>query len=224
MSKRRSKPKLKTTSRVVTRRRSSQRSGKKATQVKKSKNAGSRQQMTSQRFSGLLVIIGALILIGSSIVYKAYGQLPVSSSLPTVDQTTFNPAFVPEQVTISSIIDVPIVVGDYVDEKWTDSKTEAIYYAGSATPLAGGNTIIYAHNTANLFGKLKQVKVGDVVALRLSDGTIRQYQVKSTQVVDPSNVEPLQPSQTEKLTLYTCAGWLDSQRLVVVAEPYLLKE
>lgn len=220
MSKRRSKPKLKTTPRVVTKRRS----GKRSTKVKKSKNAGSRQTMTSQRFSGLLIIIGALILIGSSIVYKAYGQLPVSSSLPTVDQTTFNPAFVPEQVTISSIIDVPIVVGDYVDEKWTDSKTEAIYYAGSATPLAGGNTIIYAHNTANLFGKLKQVKVGDVVALRLSDGTIRQYQVKSTQVVDPSNVEPLQPSQTEKLTLYTCAGWLDSQRLVVVAEPYLLKE
>jgi len=224
MSKRRSKPKLKNPPRRVDKRRSSQRLGKKANKIKQSKNAGSRQQMTSQRFSGLLVIIGALIMIGSSIVYKANGQLPVTASLPTIDQSTVNAAFIPEQVTISSIIDVPIVVGDYVDDTWTDSKTEAIYYAGSATPLAGGNTIVYAHNTANLFGKLKQVKVGDVVALRLSDGTIRQYQVKSTQVVDPSNVEPLQPSQTEKLTLYTCSGFLDSQRLVVVAEPYLLKE
>jgi len=220
MSKRRSKPKLKTTPRVVTKRRS----GKRSTKVKKSKNAGSRQQMTSQRFSGLLIIIGALILIGSSIVYKAYGQLPVSSELPTIDQSTFNPTFVPEQITISSIIDVPIEVGDYVDEKWTDSKTEAVYYTGSATPLAGGNTIIYAHNTANLFGKLKQVEVGDVVALRLADGTIRQYQVMSVDVVDPSNIEPLQPSLTEKLTLYTCSGFLDSQRLVVVAEPYVVSE
>lgn len=218
MSKRRSKPKLKTTPRVVTKRRSDKRS----TKLKQSKNAGGRQQMTSQRFSGLLVIIGALIMIGSSIIYKANGQLPVTSSLPTIDQSTFNPAFVPVQVTISSIIDVPIVVGDYVDDTWTDSKTEAIYYAGSATPMAGGNTIIYAHNTANLFGKLKQVEVGDVVALRLSDGNIRQYQVKSVDVVDPSNVEPLQPSLTEKLTLYTCAGFLDSQRLVVVAEPLTL--
>lgn len=224
MSKRHSKPKPKTTSKVVVRRRSVHRSSKRTTQVKQSKNAGSRQQMTSQRFSGLLVIIGALILIGSSIVYKAYGQLPVSSEIPTADQSTFNPAFVPEQITISSIIDVPIVVGNYVDEKWTDSQTEAVYYAGSATPLAGGNTIIYAHNTANLFGKLKQVAAGDVIALRLSDGTIRQYQVKSTDVVDPSQTEPLQPSQTEKLTLYTCSGFLDSLRLVVVAEPYLLKE
>ncbi len=223
MSKRHLKPKPKTTPKVVTRRRSSQRVGTKATKVKQSKNAGSRQQLTSQRFSGLLVIIGALILIGSSIVYKAYGQLPVSSEIPTVDQSTFNPAFIPEQITISSIIDIPITVGDYVDEKWTDSQTEAVYYAGSATPLAGGNTIIYAHNTSSLFGKLKQVTTGDVVALRLSDGTIRQYQVKSTNVVDPSQIEPLQPSQTEKLTLYTCSGFLDSQRLVVVAEPYVLE-
>ena len=223
MSKRHSKSKPKTTPRVVSRRNQKQPAVKKTKVVRKSRNAGSRPQMTSQRFSGLLVIIGALILISSTIVYKASGQLPVNSELPTIDQSTFNPKFVPEQVTISSIIDVPIVVGDYVDEKWTDSKTEAVYYTGSATPLAGGNTIIYAHNTNNLFGKLKQVEVGDVVALRLSDGTIRQYQVKSTNVVDPSNVEPLQPSQTEKLTLYTCAGFLDSQRLVVVAEPYVLE-
>lgn len=62
-------------------------------------------------------------------------------------------------------------------------------------------------------------KVGDIIKIRMTDGTLRQYIATETLYVSPSQTELLKPTKEETLTIYTCAGLLDSLRFIVRAKP-----
>lgn len=68
-------------------------------------------------------------------------------------------------------------------------------------------------------GRLPQTKVGDTLKLTLANGQTRQYQVDQSYRVNLSDINVLQQTENETLLLYTCYGWLDSQRWVVLATP-----
>lgn len=217
MSKQQRKPKAK--KRRSTRVAKSPATRKKQVRAKTKTDAGYRSPFGSQRFSLFLISFGLAILVISRLIFGLSNRLPVTEALPRVENNQPDPNFMPTQITIATHIDLPIISGDFINQTWTDSKKEAIFYLGSTMPYHQGNTIIYAHNTHNLFGKLKQVKLGDSVSLRLLNEQTRQYQIVEIIEVDPSNTKPLQPSPEERLTLYTCSGWMDSKRLVVIAKP-----
>jgi LPXTG-site transpeptidase (sortase) family protein len=125
----------------------------------------------------------------------------------------------PIHITISNTINLPVVPAGKVDGVWAISKTSANYVHGSAVPGQPGNTIIYAHNSPEMFGPLDKVKEGDAVAVRATDGTLHRYTVSSVVWVTPGHTELLSPTKEETITLYTCGGLLDALRIVVRAEP-----
>lgn len=106
--------------------------------------------------------------------------------------------------------------GYIVDGRWTVSETGVSYLIKSATPGEAGNSVIYGHNKAEILGKLWKVEKGDLVYVVLSNGSIVKYEIFEEKEVKPSQIEILNNVGDSRLTIYTCSGFLDSARFVVV--------
>lgn len=141
----------------------------------------------------------------------------VEASQPAVVEVTYSE---PRLITISGFINnLPIQSGTYFDGEWTVSDDTASYLIQSALPGEAGNTIIYGHNLPSIFGPLQQLKGGEKIVITTAAGDQHTYTVTEVLEVTLDQVEYLAPTQEEILTLYTCAGWLDTKRLVVRAHP-----
>ena len=63
--------------------------------------------------------------------------------------------------------------------------------------------VICAHNYAQHFGRLKELKTGEIALFTGLDGTVTRYAVAEVQVLDSSAVEDM-ISGDYPLTLFTC--------------------
>lgn len=126
----------------------------------------------------------------------------------------------PQRIVIPSInVDIPIRVSPLVNGYWEVFEKEAGFGFGSAPPSAKeGNQVIFAHARQGLFGDLKNLKKGQRVYV-LTTSQWYVYEVNSSQEVDPSNVKVISHTSQQRLTLFTCSGFLDSKRLIVSAKP-----
>lgn len=124
----------------------------------------------------------------------------------------------PIGVSIPSLgISLPIFPATVTNTSWPTTDKGVSYLLSSPLPGEKGNSILYAHNWPNLFGKLPQIKIGDKITIIEKKSTVLSFTVKYTAVVDPKNASILAPSKDKRVTLYTCTGFLDSKRFVVVA-------
>jgi sortase A len=72
----------------------------------------------------------------------------------------------------------------------------------TAMPGAPGNVALAGHRDG-FFRPLRDIRLGDAIALETYDGEF-VYRVELTEVVSPSDVQVLQPSRENSLTLVTC--------------------
>lgn len=92
-----------------------------------------------------------------------------------------------------------------------------------STPDKGSNTIIVGHrftytNPRGSFYHLDKVQLGDTIGL-FWHGKKYTYTVREIKTVKASEISVEAPSETPRLTLYTCTPlWLPKDRLVIVAE------
>lgn len=91
---------------------------------------------------------------------------------------------------------------------------------GTALPGATGNVGIAAHRDG-YFRVLKDVELGQRLTLMTEQG-LREYRVTETMIVDPLDVEVLDPTDTSVVTLVTCYPFYfvgaAPQRFIVRAE------
>ena len=106
--------------------------------------------------------------------------------------------------------------GEVIDNRWIISETGASYLSSSVLPGKVGNSVIYGHNKTEILGGLPRVSAGDLIFVVLASGDFVKYQVFETKEVLPSQVEILESSDDSRLTIYTCSGFLDQARFVVV--------
>ena len=90
------------------------------------------------------------------------------------------------------------------------------------TPLPGqpGNAAIAGHRTTYgaPFGEVESLQPGDPILVSTLQGQFR-YEVRETKVVTPSQVEVLDPTEDNRLTLTTChPRFSAAKRLIVIAE------
>ena len=95
------------------------------------------------------------------------------------------------------------------------------YLATSPLPGHKGNSILYGHNWKSLLLDLPKVKPGQSVFITNHNGTKQRFIVEYTAVVDPSQTYIIDATNDTRITLYTCTGFLDSKRFVVVAKPLI---
>ncbi len=93
--------------------------------------------------------------------------------------------------------------------------------SGSPLPGEGGNTVILGRSSrfGGYFGVVKDLPEGTTIILRLRGGAVARYEVDSVTTVKGNDLEVLQPTDEDRLTLITSAGGpFDSRRTVVTAE------
>lgn len=165
-------------------------------------------------FSLLLVSLGAGLLLKSA--YEKIVPAPqskiveASSSKETGSKPT--KLYIPQMSRILYVSD-----GYTEGDRWAISQTGVSYLTSSALP-GNGNTVIYGHNTADILGGMWRVQEGDYIYVVLASGDFVKYQVAERKEIDPTQVEILNNTSDSRLTLYTCSGFLDTARFVIVAK------
>lgn len=140
-------------------------------------------------------------------VIMAY-QAPSESRLPE-----------PAKIVVPWRVDTEISPGVIQDGKWTVHDENATFLASSARPGENGNIILYGHNKREVLGNIRVLVPGEQIIVTTDDGVEHRYEVEATQQVKADNLEWLAPTETEVLTIYTCAGFLDQERFLVRAGP-----
>ncbi len=171
-----------------------------------------------RRLGVAFLFLAAALLLAPQYVRPA----PAAAEPIKIDRQLLNgptQSHPPVRVVIPSLnLDLPVVVAKVVGGYWELSEKSASYGAGSGYPGAGGNVVIFAHAREGLFLPLRQVQK-DMIVYVLTDTTWHSYKVVDVKLVDPSQVETILPASNERLTLFTCSGFMDSQRLIVTAIP-----
>jgi sortase A len=112
-------------------------------------------------------------------------------------------------------VDAPVVQGD----GWEQLKKGVGQHIGSADPGQVGNVVLTGHDDVygEVFRYLENLKPGDVILLFTAQ---RQfvYIVTGSKIVEPTQVEVMDPTTEPTITLITCHPYMvDNTRYVVIA-------
>ncbi len=162
----------------------------------------------------LLVLAGAVFLLYAAFSrfdFRVYAVSKTSSS----KQIQAKPVkvYIPNLGRVLYVSD-----GEVEGSHWIISQTGVSYLTTSAEPGTRGNSIIYGHNTIGVLGGLWKVHEGDSIYVIMDNGQFYKYQVFERKEIDPSQVDILSQTPDSRLTIYTCSGFLDSARFVVVSK------
>lgn len=114
-------------------------------------------------------------------------------------------------------IDIPIYPARATKDQWETTTLGASYLVSSPIPGEIGNSIIYGHDWTSLFGPLLNAIPGQRVEIEFKDKTQKKFIIEKISVVSSKESSILSATKDRRITLYTCTGFLDSQRMVVSA-------
>ena len=114
-------------------------------------------------------------------------------------------------------IELDIYPASIKSGKWEATSKGVSYLSSTPVPGEIGNSVIYGHNWKSILGNLVKAKPGQAIEILYSDGSMKKFEVKFTQVVTPDQTEILNQTDDVRITLYTCTGFLDTKRFVVTA-------
>lgn len=115
-------------------------------------------------------------------------------------------------------IDIGIKEASIVKGVWQVFSDSVSHLNSSGRIGEGKNIVIYGHNKDDVFGPIRYMKEGTEIELRDEKGEKFIYKVVKTDTVKPDNLEYVTSKSEELLTLYTCSGFFDSERFIVVGK------
>ena len=140
-------------------------------------------------------------------------SVDTSLAVGPVEQTTKPPT----RIVIPKInVDAPIVAG----VMWDDLKKGVGHLPGSANPGERGNLYLAAHNDiyGEIFRYLEKLEPGDEYIIYSHEEAFH-YVIKEKRIIDPTDVDVMEPTTEPVATLQTCYPYLvDTHRLVVIGE------
>lgn len=168
---------------------------------------------------GFLFLASGILLLLVYSGWRYHQDRILSFNAKEIAKSVFSTGIKPVYIKIYPI-GVDVSIGETVikDGVWVIQPNKASYLTASAGIGDKGNMIIYGHNKDNILGPIRYIKAGAKIELKGSDEKTYYYEVLKTDVVNPDNLEYVLPKDEEVLTLYTCSGFMDSKRFVVVAK------
>ncbi len=190
--------------------------------IKKKSSFVSRTKLIvfQQFLAGFLIFIGFLLIMyvaSKNFDFSLYKQVKEAQKQNQIEEKK---AYKTVKIAIAKINkDLDITDGTFDGKRWVVSERGVSYYTNSSLPQQGGNTVLYGHNKAAILGGLTVMKPGDKIDLTLNNGEVVTYEVFETKTIKPTDVDILNQTTDQRLTIYTCSGFLDSARFVVLARP-----
>lgn len=168
--------------------------------------------------SKFLILSGLILLLfGAYLVFQRYSPKTLEFSNLQTNQTV-NLAVIPVRITIPSVkIENNVYGAKITNGQWQTTDRGISYLLSSPVPGSKGNSILYGHNWESLLGKLVGIKPGDKIEILMSNGQKRTFVVAFTSIVDPNETHILSQTTDNRITIYTCTGFLDSKRFVATA-------
>lgn len=155
-------------------------------------------------------IIGVLLVSFSFINIYRQSRLEFTNYEVSASVNIPQDKFIVTNLYIESVdIRLPVAQTNIIDGKWQ-------IYENGVSNLKNTN-IFYAHNTKDRFKALHQIKFGDQIALSDQNNNNSLFKVTYILVVYPNEVDILNNIQENEIALYTCTGFADTKRLVIVA-------
>jgi sortase A len=110
-------------------------------------------------------------------------------------------------------IDAPIVQGD----GWEQLKKGVGQHIGTPNPGQKGNIVLSAHNDVfgEIFRELDKLKEGDQIIV-FNNQRAFTYVIRQTQIVEPTQVEVMAPTQKPVVTLISCFPYLVNNKRIVI--------
>lgn len=161
---------------------------------------------------GLLALTAYAALSAYAYLYQSYLNRSFQLSAPSKESPTIAVRTpmpkprrtVPHGATLGRLeisrLGLSVMVLEGIENRTL--RVGAGHIRGTALPGDVGNIGIAAHRDT-FFRKLEHIQPGDRIQLTTPDG-VYQYAVHSTRVVDPEDVEVLDPREHPTLTLVTC--------------------
>lgn len=167
----------------------------------------------------------ALIFLGVLLVFvkppretssQTFESEPVSVS--GFGEQEIDPKDLPERIILpSQKIDLQVKESKIINGYWEVFDDVAAWGEDSGIPGSVGNQVVFAHAREGLFLPLKEAKIGEKIYIFTKEKWF-VYEIKEIKEVFPNQKEVIEPTLDETLTLYTCSGFNDSKRLIIVAK------
>lgn len=167
----------------------------------------------------LLFIIGitCIFLFAS---WKIHAMTLLSFSYHPISAIKTHSQNFPKNIALpDSQINLPVFETHIINGIWQIADNGASHLATSANPGDNATVIIYGHNTISRFANLPYVFPGEKILVQTVNKKTYTYVIKQTAVVNPDQIDILADQKGETLIVYTCYGFADLQRFVVVAKP-----
>lgn len=167
----------------------------------------------------VFVAIGIFLLLASVIlcILQIYPYQTTFSSVINNNDYGME-SYRGDRLIISKLnIELPIYPSDNSDYSWESNYKGVSYQTSTVEPGEQGNSVLYGHNWKSLLGRLHELDNHDLVTIVYKNKSF-DYKVTESKIVSSSDISILDNSSDSRITLYTCTGFLDSKRFVVVAE------
>ena len=180
-------------------------------------------KITSKKFlklaANLLIIIGILMFIyAAHLIWQRNNPDRLSFKNYSINDKNISSGNIPVSINIRDLgINLPVIPAKVIKNIWETTDDGASYLNSSPIPGEIGKSIIYAHDWASLFRPLLNARIGQVINIEYKDKSVKNFVIKNIEIVDYTNTSVLKSGKERSLTLYTCTGFLDSQRFVVNA-------
>ena len=166
----------------------------------------------------VLLVLG-ILLFGISFMWHANQTIQLAFFTPKVSVMTSTQA-APVSIEIPRVkMNLPVEQTAITGGVWGVSQKGASYLGTSARPGEAGPIILYSHNTDDRFGPIRWLMPEDEIVITTIDNKSHNYTVKKLMTVSPNQIEAVSNYSEETLILYTCDGFADLQRFVVIAVP-----
>ncbi len=170
----------------------------------------------------VIVVIGVLMISGNLLIQpvpksETFASEPIQIS--GFELQSADTGEIPQKLIIPDLnIFIDVRESGIVDGYWQVFEDSAGWGKGSGLPGEIGNQVIFAHAREGLFAPLRKIESGMRIFI-LTESSWFEYEVELIDEVFPGDTKYIQQSDQEILTLYTCSGYQDSKRLIVVAKP-----
>ena len=193
--------------------------------MKKAKNSKVTKELKTftQKFPKLSLRTKSLFIFGFlflsiSLVWNLNQTIQLAFFTPKVVPLK-SVAPLPTKLIISKIqLDLPIEETAIQNGVWQVANNIS-HLTTSARPGEKGPIILYGHNTLDRLGPIRWLKTNEIIQLETQDGKTHDYTIVQTLVTSPYKMDIFTHNIDETLIIYTCDGFADLQRFILIAKP-----
>lgn len=167
----------------------------------------------------ILFLVGSILILIPVFFYINEG-VQLAFFTPKVPPAIAKTLPQPTWISIPSVdMQLPVIEEAISNNVWGIADNGISHLNTSARPGESGPIILYGHNTNDRFGPIRWLSKGAKITLTAGEAKQHVYVVTQTMDVSPNQVSILLTQKGETLILYTCDGFADLKRFVVIAKP-----